>query len=50
MTLLPEELCGTQEKARAHLPAHHVAPLVAKDRKVAVGRNPILICGPDDGF
>ena len=29
--LLPEELRGTEEEARTHLPAHNVRPLIAED-------------------
>ena len=48
MALLPQELGRTQEQARTHLPAHDVGPLVAEDRQVAVGLNPVLIGVPDD--
>ena len=48
VALLPQELGRTQEQARAHLPAHDVGPLVAEDRQVAVGLNPVLIGVPDD--
>ena len=48
VALLPEELGRAQEKARAHLPAHHVGPLVAEDRQVAVRLDPVLIGVPDD--
>ena len=48
MALLPQELSRAQEQTRAHLPAHHVGPLVAEDRQVAVGLNPVLIGVPDD--
>ena len=48
MPLLPEELRGTQEQARAHLPAHDVGPLVAEDRQVTVGLDPVLVGVPDD--
>ena len=50
MALLPQELGGTQEQARTHLPAHDVRPLVAEDRKVAVRLDPVFIGVPDDGL
>ena len=50
MTLLPQELGGTQEQARTHLPAHDVRPLVAEDRQVAVRLDPVFIGVPDDGL
>ena len=50
VSFLPKELGGTKEKTGTHLPTHDVAPLVAKHRQVAVTRNPILVCGPDNCF
>ena len=50
VSLLPEELSRTQEKTRTHLPTHDVTPLVTEDRQVAIGRDPVLIGGPDDGL
>ncbi len=50
VALLPEELRGAQEQARAHLPADDVAPLVAQDGEVAPGRDPVLVGAPDDGL
>ena len=50
MALLPQKLARAQEGARAHLPAHHVAPLVAHQGQVAVGVDPVLIGIPDDGL
>ena len=35
MALLPQELRGTEERTGAHLPAHHVTPLVAHQGQVA---------------
>ena len=35
VALLPQELRCAEERARAHLPAHHVAPLVAHQGQVA---------------
>ena len=40
VAFLPEELGGAQEQARAHLPAHHVGPLVDQQRQVAVALDP----------
>src|SRR5262249_39934358 len=45
---LPEELGRAQEQARAHLPAHHVAPLIDEQRQVAVTLDPVAISIPDD--
>ena len=50
VAFLPKELRRAQEGPCAHLPAHHVAPLVAHQRQVAVRVNPVLVCVPDDGF
>ena len=50
VALLPEELGRTEEEAGSHLPSHHVAPLVAQDRQVAVGRDPVFVRTPDDGL
>ena len=36
VALLPEEFGGAQKRARAHLPAHHVGPLVDQDGQIAV--------------
>ncbi len=41
VALLPEELGGAQEEAGAHLPAHHVGPLVDEQRQVAVAVDPV---------
>ena len=41
VAFLPEELGGAQEQARAHLPAHHVGPLVDEQRQVAVALHPL---------
>ncbi len=41
VTFLPEELGRSQEEARAHFPAHHVAPLVDQDGQVAVALHPL---------
>ena len=48
--LLPEELGSTQEETRTHLPTHHITPLVAENRQVAVRRDPVLVGAPDDGL
>ncbi len=50
VTLLPKELGGAEEHAGAHLPAHHVCPLVAEYWEVAVGVDPVAVCAPDDGL
>ena len=50
VSLLPKELSRTQEEARTHLPTHDVTPLVTEDRQVTIGRDPVLIGGPDDGL
>ena len=50
MTFLPQELSSTQEQACTHLPTHHVCPLIAEDRQVAIALDPVLISVPDDGF
>ena len=41
VALLPEELGGAQEQARAQLPAHDVGPLVEQQRQVAVALDPL---------
>ncbi len=48
MALLPQEFGRAQEQSGTHLPAHNVGPLVAQNRKVAVGLNPALVRIPDD--
>ena len=48
MALLPEELRGAQEQARAQLPAHDVRPLIDLQRQVAVARDPARERGVDD--
>ena len=50
VAFLPEELGRAEEHAGAHLPAHHVGPLVAEDGQVAVGLDPVLVGAPDDGL
>ena len=40
VAFLPEELAGAQEHPRAHLPAHHVRPLVGEQRQVAPRLHP----------
>ena len=47
VAFLPEKLGGAEERTRAHLPAHDVTPLVAHDRQVAPGVDPVLIRVPD---
>ena len=48
MALLPEELGGAQEQARAHLPAHDVGPLVDEQRQIAIALDPALEGIADD--
>ena len=50
VAFLPEKLSGAEEHAGAHLPTHDVGPLVAEDRQVAVGLDPVLVGAPDDGL
>ncbi len=50
MALLPEEFGGAQEEPRAHLPAHHIGPLVDLQRQVAVALDPAGKGVADDGF
>jgi hypothetical protein len=47
---LPEELGGAQEQPGAHLPAHHVGPLVDEQGQVAVGSGSSRVGIPDDGL
>jgi len=47
---LPVEFQRTQEEARAHLPTHHVTPLVDEQRQVPVTLDPFGVHVPDDGF
>ena len=46
--LLPEELRGAEEEARAELPTHHVRPLVDEQRQVAVALHPLRERRADD--
>ena len=50
MSFLPQELGRTEEKSGTHFPAHHIAPLVAKDGQVAVALNPVFISIPNDSL
>jgi len=50
VAFLPEKLRRTQEKARAHFPAHHVRPLVDEQRQVAVALHPAREGRADDRF
>ena len=47
MALLPEELRCSKEESCPHLPPYNICPLIAENRKVSVGCNPVLICIPD---
>ena len=48
VSLLPEELRSTEEKAGTHFPTHHVGPLVDEERQVAITLNPAGESGTDD--
>ena len=50
VALLPQELGGAQEQARAQLPAHDVGPLVEQQRQVAVALHPLGHELADDGL
>jgi len=50
VAFLPQEFGGAQEEAGAHLPAHHVGPLVDQQRQVAVGAHPLAVHVTDDGL
>ena len=50
MTFLPEEFACTQEQTSTHLPSHHVAPLVAEYRQIAIRLDPVLISIPYNSF
>ena len=50
VTFLPVEFQRAQEQARAHFPAHHVAPLVDQHRQVAVRLDPLGVHVADDGL
>ena len=43
MSLLPQELSGTQERSRRLLPSHDRAPLIIDSRKVTIGMDIILV-------
>ena len=48
VALLPEELAGAKEGARALFPAHHAAPLVVLHGQVAPAAHPLGIHGAED--
>ena len=50
VALLPQELGRAKKEPGPKLPAHHVGPLVQKDRKVAVALHPLGIHRVDDGL
>jgi len=50
VAFLPEEFARAQEQARAHFPAHYVAPLVYEQRQVAVRMYPVAESVPDNRF
>ena len=48
VAFLPEELGRAQEQTRAHLPAHHIGPLIDQQRQVAVALHPACKGSTDD--
>ncbi len=50
VTFLPKKLARPKKHPRAHLPAHHVGPLVDEHRQIAVALNPPAEVMPDDGL
>ena len=50
VALLPEELAGAQEEARAQLPSDHVGPLVEQEREIPIALGPLRHVFPDDGL
>jgi hypothetical protein len=50
VAFLPEELGGAQEGAGHLLPAHHVAPLVEKNREITPRLHPLGVHRADHGF
>ena len=50
VAFLPEEFAGAQEHPRAHLPAHHIGPLVGEQRQIAPGLHPARHRIADDRF
>ena len=50
VSLLPEELGGTEEQPGAHLPTDNIRPLVAHDRQVPPRLDPVLVGAPDDSL
>src|SRR4051794_24207230 len=47
---LPKKLARAQENSGSHLPADHVAPLVDKDRKIAIALDPLRVTRADNGL
>ena len=43
VTFLPQEFSCSQKQPRAHLPSHHVAPLINEQRQIAIGLDPVPI-------
>ena len=50
VALLPKEFRRTKEQPRAHLPAHHIGPLVDQQRQVAMALDPAREGVADDGL
>ena len=50
MSFLPQEFAGAQKQSCAHLPPHHVTPLVDQYGQVTVGVDPVFECVPYDGL
>ena len=48
VAFLPEELGGAEEKTRAHLPAHDIAPLIDQQRQITVAFHPAGKGSTDD--
>ena len=50
VAFLPQEFACAQEWARAHLPSHYIAPLVAQQWQVAPRVYPVFVCIPYYGL
>ena len=48
VALLPQEFRGPQKRPSAHLPAHHIGPLIDQQRQVAPRVHPLGIKVADD--
>ena len=47
---LPQELRGTEEQPRPHLPTHDVGPLIQENREIPVALDPLREHRVDDGL